>query len=135
MFWTDASTRDKAPWRKSAINAPESDDSSRRLRRMRSRVQTDDSAANEPAKPVEATTTIDRKNSVDKDRELRKAIIGSLGRQPAEDKLTIYIKQDSDTPKEVPATVVVPPSPVMRRKFNSSNLDADKKFHQFQHGR
>jgi len=53
MFWTDASTRDKAPWRKSAINAPESDDSSRRLRRMRSRVQTDDNAANEPAKPVE----------------------------------------------------------------------------------
>jgi hypothetical protein len=74
----------------------------------------------------QATTTIDRKNSVDKDRELRKAIIGSLGRQPAEDKLTIYIKQDSDTPKEVPATVVVPPSPVMRRKFNSSNLDTDK---------
>ena len=74
----------------------------------------------------QATTIVDKKNGIDKDRELRKAIIGSLGRQPAEDKLTIYIKQDSDAPKDVPSTVVVPPSPVMRRKFNSSNLDTDK---------
>lgn len=40
-------------------------------------------------------------------------MIGSLGRTAAEDKLTIYIKQDGDANKEA----AVPASPAMRRKF------------------
>ena len=52
------------------------------------------------------------------DVERRKAMIGSLGRQPTEDKLTIYIKQDNEQPsKELPTLVEQSPS-ISSRKRN-----------------
>lgn len=45
-------------------------------------------------------------------------MIGSLGRQPTEDKLTIYIKQDNE-PKELPTLIEQSPISTRRRSDQS----------------
>lgn len=120
----DASTRDKPVWqRKSAlIGTPNSTtdnvlDSRNRFRRTRSRLQPD-----EPDRPTAVTTPTTpvvhpAPSQPESEVERRKAMIGSLGRQPTEDKLTIYIKQDSDPHiKEMLPTLVEQSPDICRRR-------------------
>ena len=54
--------------------------------------------------------------------ERRKAMIGSLGRQPTEDKLTIYIKQDSEPQVKEMLPTLVEQSPVTTRRRSDQGL-------------
>lgn len=85
----DASTREKPAWRKTGSDSTSNDSHVGRFRRMRSRVHQEETNGN----PADTSAQPATPQVKEEDREKRKAMIGSLGRQPSADKLTIYIKQ------------------------------------------
>ncbi|XP_047102012.1 uncharacterized protein LOC124721206 [Schistocerca piceifrons] len=92
--------KDKSAWRKSNLNVPNSAEETevdvRRLRRMRSRGSIEPVSQGNPLQAI-------------KEEDKRKGIIGNLGQEAAQDKLTLYIRRPSDV--NDPSEEITSPTP------------------------